>query len=164
MTRIRKSNASDGQRLVTIWRASVDATHDFLTPEDRQSIDTEVQSFLPMAEVWLAVDDHDQGIGFMGLADGRIESLFIHADHRGRGVGRALVDLAQSTSAVLTVEANEQSPQAVGFYQHLGFVIVGRSEDDEAGRPYPLLFLERRQAPDAACDPGRTGQGVRAAP
>ena len=41
---------------------------------------------------------------------------------------------------------NEQNPQAVGFYQHLGFVIYRRTSHDEEGNPYPLLYLKLPQA------------------
>lgn len=146
MIKIRKSRASDGERLVSIWRSAVDATHDFLEPADRVAIDAEVQSFLPQSEVWLAVDALDFGIGFMGTSDGSIESLFIDADFRGIGVGRRLVEFALASSTELTTEVNEQNEQAVGFYRHLGFETVRRSPTDESGRPYPLLHMRRGTA------------------
>jgi len=38
----------------------------------------------------------------------------------------------------------ENIPQtARGFYEALGFVVVGRSPLDETGRPRPLLHLRR---------------------
>ena len=39
------------------------------------------------------------------------------------------------------MDVNEQNVSAAGFYAHRGFEVVGRSETDEAGRPYPLLHL-----------------------
>ena len=36
---------------------------------------------------------------------------------------------------------NEQNPQAIGFYQHMGFVTYRRTEQDEEGGPYPLLYM-----------------------
>lgn len=38
---------------------------------------------------------------------------------------------------------NEQNPQAVGFYEHLGFVTYKRTVLDEEGNPYPLLYMKR---------------------
>ena len=38
---------------------------------------------------------------------------------------------------------NEQNPQARGFYEHMGFAVRERSELDEQGNPYPILFMER---------------------
>jgi putative acetyltransferase len=41
------------------------------------------------------------------------------------------------------VTVNEQDPQALGFYEHLGFSVYNRTETDEEGRPYPLLYMQR---------------------
>lgn len=141
MINIRNSRPSDGQRLVSIWRSAVDATHDFVDPADLEAIDREVQAFLPECPVWLAVDEADEGIGFMGLSGSRMESLFIDASYRGIGVGRQLVEFALASNSMLTTEVNEQNEQAVGFYRHLGFEVTGRTPTDEEGRPYPLLHL-----------------------
>ena len=42
---------------------------------------------------------------------------------------------------VREVTVNEQNPQAVGFYQHMGFEVYKRTETDEQGGPYPLLYM-----------------------
>lgn len=141
MIEIRESRASDGQSLVSIWRSAVDATHDFLDPLDREEIDAQVQAFLPASSVWLAVNDMDEGIGFMGLTDGNVDSLFIDGANRGLGVGRRLIEFALTTGAELTTQCNEQNGQAVGFYRHLGFVTERRTPLDEYGRAYPLLHM-----------------------
>ena len=39
------------------------------------------------------------------------------------------------------LDVNEQNPQALGFYLHEGFEVVGRSQTDGLGQPYPLLHL-----------------------
>jgi len=43
---------------------------------------------------------------------------------------------------VKKVDVNEQNEQAVGFYQHFEFEIIGRSELDSSGKPYPTLHME----------------------
>ena len=141
MTRIRQSTPADGERVVQIWRDAVDATHDFLTAADRAAIEAEVQAFLPAAPLWLAVDAADRPVGFMLLDGASMEALFIDPAHRGTGIGRALVEHALERHASLTTEVNEQNGQAVGFYERLGFVAVGRSERDGQGRAYPLIHL-----------------------
>jgi putative acetyltransferase len=141
MIRIRQSTPADGERAVQIWCDAVDATHDFLTVGDRAAIETEVRSFLPAAPLWLAVDTDDRPVGFMLLDGSSMEALFIDPAHRGTGVGRALVAHALERHSVLTTEVNEQNGQAVGFYERLGFVPVGRSELDGQGRAYPLIHL-----------------------
>ncbi|WP_353736292.1 hypothetical protein [Shewanella sp.] len=39
------------------------------------------------------------------------------------------------------VDVNEQNPQALGFYEHVGFKLVGRSPTDSQGKPFPLLHM-----------------------
>jgi putative acetyltransferase len=141
MVHIRQSTPADGERAVQIWCDAVDATHDFLSADDRVAIEAEVRSFLPAAPFWLAVDSADRPVGFMLLDGSSMEALFIDPAHHGAGVGRALVAHALERHPVLTTEVNEQNEQAVGFYERLGFVAVGRSEFDGQGRAYPLIHL-----------------------
>lgn len=146
MFEIRPSTREDGDRVVQIWRDAVDATHHFLTPEDRAAIDEQVQAFLPEMPLWLAVDRSGQVVGFMGLSNDHMDSLFIDPVVRGSGVGRMLVEHAISLHPVLTTDVNEQNAQAVGFYERLGFARTGRSPVDDQGRPYPLIHLRFEQA------------------
>ena len=138
---IRRARPLDNERALAIWRASVDATHHFLTPADRARIDLLVQDLLPRTEMWLAVDADGRPIGFMIAGEGRIEGLFVDPVHHGVGVGRALVAHARTESPVLTTEVNEQNEAALAFYEHIGFVRTGRSETDDQGLPYPLIHL-----------------------
>ena len=36
----------------------------------------------------------------------------------------------------------EYVPQEAGFYEHLGFQTYKRTECDEEGNPYPLLYMK----------------------
>lgn len=144
MIRIRPSRPEDATRVVDIWRRSVDATHHFLSPDDRRDIEAEVASFLPGVPLWLAVDAADRPMGFMLLGGSHMEALFIDPDHRGTGIGRALVTYALALQPCLTTDVNEQNAQAVGFYARMGFHPVGRSALDGRGRAYPLIYLRYR--------------------
>jgi putative acetyltransferase len=141
MIHFRASTPVDGQRVLEIWRRAVDATHDFLSSQDRHDIELEVVAFLPEAPLWLAADEDDRAIGFMLLSDSHMEALFIDPAHRGSGVGRALVQYALELHPGLTTDVNEQNVVANGFYTHLGFERIGRSAVDAQGRPYPLIHL-----------------------
>lgn len=67
--------------------------------------------------------------------------LFIHPDARGQGAGKRLLSYAVRTLGATTLDVNEQNEQAVGFYLHLGFEVIGHSALDGAGKPYPLLHM-----------------------
>ncbi|MCR8489579.1 acetyltransferase [Ochrobactrum sp. WV_118_8] len=141
MIHIRKSNKADAPALTEIWRASVLATHDFLSRDDFLEIEKLVAGqYLPNVEVWL-IEDAGKPVGFMGMSEHHIDSLFIAPDQRGKGIGKQMIAHAKTLGSPLTVDANEQNLQGVGFYRHMGFVETGRSETDDQGRPYPLLHL-----------------------
>ena len=141
MLKIRMSRPDEGDQVIAIWKSSVDATHDFLSADDRVEIEKEVVGFFSETPVWVAVNAEDQALGFMFLHDGHLEALFIDAAARGLGVGKTLLLHALSLYPNLTVDVNEQNQQAVGFYQHMGFQVFGRSPVDSQGRAYPLLHL-----------------------
>ena len=138
---IRVSRPDEAERLLAIWRAAVDATHDFLSPEDRVAIDRETEAYLLSASPWVAVDADDRPVGFLCLAGAHLDSLFIHPLRRGAGVGRQLVNFAASMHPALTTEVNAQNAQALGFYRRMGFVETGRTSLDDQGRPYPLIRM-----------------------
>ncbi|MCC7124921.1 MAG: acetyltransferase, partial [Acidobacteria bacterium] len=121
---------------------AVDATHHFLTPEDRLAIDEMVCGFLPHAPLWLAVDENDYPLAFMLIDDGHMEALFVDPAWRGTGIGAALVQHGLALHPGMTTDVNEQNDQAVRFYERMGFRQTGRSPIDGQGRPYPLIHLE----------------------
>ncbi|WP_313045162.1 acetyltransferase [Pantoea eucalypti] len=141
MLDIRMSRPSEASEIIQIWKSSVDATHDFLTAHDRQEIEKEVVGFFSETPVWVATNHDDQLFGFMFLHEGHLEALFVAASARGLGVGKRLILHALALHPELSIDVNEQNQQAVGFYQHMGFQVSGRSERDNQGRPYPLLHL-----------------------
>jgi len=143
MLKIRISRLSETSEIIQIWKNSVDATHDFLTAHDRQEIEKEVVSFFSQTPVWVATNQEDQPLGFMFLHEGHLEALFVDASARGLGVGKRLISYALDLHPDLRVDVNEQNQQAVGFYQHMGFQVSGRSGQDNQGRPYPLLHLSK---------------------
>lgn len=142
---IRKSRPDDSARVIDIWRDAVDATHDFLAPADRASIEVEVQAFLPLAPLWLAVGDDDSALGFMLLDGSHMEALFIDPAQHRRGIGGRLLAHAQSLHPIMSTDVNEQNAQATHFYRRHGFVEIGRSAHDNQGRPYPLIHLRMQR-------------------
>ncbi len=81
--------------------------------------------------------------GFMGIADHMLEMLFIGDEYRGQGMGKELLQYGIDHYAVNKLAVNEQNPLAKGFYEHMGFEVYKRTELDEQGEPYPLLYMQR---------------------
>ena len=129
--------------LLNVWESSVRATHHFLSDAEVKQIKEYVPQALGGVE-HLVVAENEQGspIAFMGAENGRLEMLFIAPAERGKGVGKTLLQYAIQNYGVREVTVNEQNPQAVGFYQHMGFETYKRTAQDEQGGPYPLLYMK----------------------
>lgn len=129
-------------RLVELWEVSVRATHDFLSEEDIRGIRTYVPDALrSIADLRIVRDAEGVPVAFMGCDGRRLEMLFVDPACRGAGVGTALVREAFA-AGVTEVVVNEQNPSARGFYEHVGFAVCGRSERDEQGGPFPILYMK----------------------
>jgi putative acetyltransferase len=59
----------------------------------------------------------------------------------GKGRRKLLLQYAIAEFGANEVDVNEQNPQGVAFYRHMGFEQVGRSELDGQGNPFPLLHM-----------------------
>ncbi len=131
--------------VMSVWEASVRATHYFLKEEDilffRKLIP---EKYLDAVQLYAVRDFDNTILGFSGVSDDTIEMLFIHPDARGKGIGSVLLNHAVNELHLYKVDVNEQNEQAVGFYLHMGFSVAGRSELDGTGKPHPLLHLEMK--------------------
>ncbi len=138
---IRPATADDHAALLSLWLASVRATHSFLTEDDIQGLLPIVRDVaLPNLEIWV-VQCPDAVAGFIGLADAHVEALFVAPEFFRRGYGVALLEHVRSGKGALTVDVNEQNPAALAFYLANGFEVGGRSPLDASGNPFPLLHL-----------------------
>lgn len=130
-------------QLIDVWEQSVTATHAFLSEAEIAEIKTVVSPAL-MTIPRLMIIRHpeiQQPVAFMGIDAPRLEMLFIAPAARGQGLGRQLLQYAIQREGVTELDVNEQNPQAIGFYEHLGFKTVRRSELDGQGKPYPILTM-----------------------
>lgn len=130
------------RELLGVWERSVRATHLFLSDGEVRSIREYVpQALLGVAHLLVAKDEVGAPAAFMGVEDGALEMLFIDPEERGKGLGRRLLRLGIESYGVRRLAVNEQNPRAAGFYEHMGFEAYARSETDEQGNPYPILYM-----------------------
>ncbi|WAH60203.1 GNAT family N-acetyltransferase [Pseudomonas silvicola] len=147
---VHTPRANDYPELTRLWEASVRATHHFLPDSYITLLRGLVEKHYLDAVMLICCKDERQRItGFAGVAAGKVEMLFIHPDFRGQGIGTRLLDFAFDHLNADQLDVNEQNEQAFGFYLKQGFEVVGRSEVDGMGQPYPLLHLRRAQRQSA---------------
>ena len=132
-------------RLLQVWEDSARATHLFLSDAEIKDIKEYVpQALNGIAHLVTAEDETGRPVAFMGIENGTLEMLFIAPEERGKGLGRRLLQYGMEHYAVRQLTVNEQNPQARGFYEHMGFHVYKRTDFDEQGNPYPLLYMRRR--------------------
>ena len=142
---VRNRTAALLEALLEVWEASVRATHHFLSDAEVMQIKQYVPHALE-AVSHLVIVEREQGrpIAFLGVECDQLEMLFLLPAERGKGLGAHMLQYAIENYGVRELTVNEQNPQAVGFYAHMGFRTYKRTEVDEQGNPYPLLYMHRR--------------------
>lgn len=136
---------ADYPRIVEVWEASVRATHHFVSEADIEFFRPLVRDGLPhVAHLICVRDTSNRVVGFIGVVDKKVEMLFIDPGFRSQRLGRRLMSYAITELGATLVDVNEQNEQAAGFYKHLGFVVIERSELDSTGKPYPILHMQLR--------------------
>ena len=129
-------------RLLAVWEGSVRATHLFLSDGEIKSIKEYVpQALNGISHLVIAEDEAGRPAAFMGIEDGTLEMLFISPEERGKGLGKRLIQYGIANYDVQRLAVNEQNPQAKGFYERMGFRVYKRTDYDEQGNPYPLLYM-----------------------
>lgn len=130
--------------LINVWEQSVRATHLFLSDAEIKQIKEYVPQALREVKHLIVVEfKPNEAVAFMGIENQRLEMLFLSPEERGKGIGGQLLQYGIHNYQIREVTVNEQNPQAVGFYEHMGFAAYKRTDLDEQGNPYPLLYMKR---------------------
>ena len=130
MEAIDRNPTLTGQ-LLEVWESSVKAIHLFLSEEEIENIKNYVpQAIQEIPYLIIAVNEHQVPIGFISDVE------------RGKGLGRELLTFGIEKYSVNDLAVNEQNPLAKGFYEYMGFKVYKRTECDEQGNPYPLLYMK----------------------
>ena len=132
------------EQLLKVWESSVKATHLFLSNDEISHIKKYVPQAINCVSILVIAESEDRNpLGFMGISDKTLEMLFISNENRGQGIGKQLLQYGIDNYLLNELTVNEQNPLAKGFYEHMGFEIYKRTELDEQGNPYPLLYMKR---------------------
>lgn len=157
---IRPLFLPDIPEAMAVWESSVLASHDFLSAEDyaffRDLVENVLHQILgnkggmrgiltnPKSAPFHGLfDDKDILCGIMSVQNGGINALFIHGDMRRKGYGSVLMRYALHELGAYKVTVNEQNPPAIRFYQKWNFEVYKRTDLDQTGKPYPILYMQR---------------------
>lgn len=140
---VKDRTASLIEQLLVVWESSVKATHLFLSESEIENIKKYVpQALKEIPHLMIVENDNQVPVGFMGIVEQHLEMLFIAHEERGKGAGKVLLKYGIEQYKVNDLAVNEQNPLAQGFYEHMGFKVYKRTECDEQGNPYPLLYMK----------------------
>jgi ribosomal protein S18 acetylase RimI-like enzyme len=144
MFTVRRAEAGDAQRIGAVFDAAVRegwkymgelAAHAMFPPEEW---DAEVAKHAPPNAMLVAIDEADWLVGFAAVhpAEGEMFLLFVHPDHAGRGVGRALLAAAhEALRSAGCREAflytHEQNERAIAVYEAAGYRRDGTVRESE---------------------------------
>lgn len=145
ITEVKERTTRLMDQLLNVWEKSVRETHLFLSDNEIKTIKGYVpQALNGIAHLIVASNGNGVPIAFMGIEDRTLEMLFITPEERGKGFGKKLMWYGIENYTVQKLAVNEQNPQAEEFYKHMGFKVYKRTEYDEQGNPYPLLYMSRQ--------------------
>ena len=132
------------QQLVNVWETSVRATHLFLSDAEIENIKQYVpQALQEIPQLIVGIDEAEEPIAFMGIDHQKLEMLFVRDSERGKGFGKMLMQYGMEKYSISTLTVNEQNPLAKRFYEKMGFSVYKRTEWDEQGNPYPILYMKK---------------------
>jgi ribosomal protein S18 acetylase RimI-like enzyme len=141
---IRRAEAIDAQAIGAVFDAAVRegwrylgelAAHPMFPPEEW---DDDVARHAPPNAMLVAANETNRVIGFVAVhpAEGEMYLLFVHPDHAGCGVGRALLDAAH---AILRsagcreafLYTHEQNERAIAVYEAAGYRRDGTARESD---------------------------------
>ena len=130
-------------KLCIVWKKSVRETHLFLSEYEIEKISKYIPSALKgIDRLMIISNSSNEPVGFMGIEERKLEMLFILPEERRKGLGKRLLQYGIEKYAVNELGVNEQNPQAKGFYEYMGFRTYKRTDMDEQGNPYPILYMK----------------------
>jgi GNAT superfamily N-acetyltransferase len=149
---VRRASDDDAAAIAEVWLRAFASAYAFPhahTDDDvRRWIRDEVVSG---KETWVGQDDRGV-VGFIALAPGWVEHLYIDPVAQGEGIGRRLLELAMTrdTTGELQLWTFQANDRARRFYARNGFVEVEMTEgtSNEERQPDVRLVWRRPAGPD----------------
>jgi putative acetyltransferase len=143
MKKISTVSKEEHDQIVEVWELSVRATHDFLLEDDFDYYKRMIKNkYLDNVQLYAVRNRVDKILGFMGVADDKIEMLFVHPKEMRKGIGKSLLGYAVNKLNIKKVDVNEQNKNAIKFYNKYGFITHEKTTKDSEGKNYPILKMK----------------------
>jgi len=130
------------EQMISVWEKSVRSTHHFVSSEEVDRLKELVKQIDFYSYTVYCLLAESKVIGFVGVEDDVIESLFLDPAYIGQKLGTKLMDFALNELKADKVNVNEENADAIKFYSKFGFVTYERTEKDAYGNDYPILKMK----------------------
>ena len=146
---VRRMRDDELEAVVAVWHASRRRAHWHIPAHRAFTIDDDrgfmVEKMLPRNELWVAERD-ERIAGFMAVAPGWVNQLYVAVEAQRTGVGSALIEHAKSLMDDIRLHTFQANAPARAFYARHGFeeVAFGLSDPPEHE---PDVLLRWRAAP-----------------
>ncbi|MFE4611644.1 N-acetyltransferase family protein [Streptomyces niveus] len=127
---VRRAVPADASDISGLWLRSFAAALPTVTrPHSEQQVHAWIRDIvLPTQETWVATAG-ETVVGMMVIEGGDVDQLYLDPDHRGRGIGARLIDLAKRRRpAGLSLWTFQINGPARRFYERQGFVPVEKTD------------------------------------
>ncbi|MDD1780100.1 GNAT family N-acetyltransferase [Enterovibrio sp. ZSDZ35] len=123
------------EQTIAVWRRSKETALGIPEMHSLESHRYYLNRILaPSHRIFVAVEKtSDTVLGMMAMDSKHISQLYIHPDHQCRGIGSALVELAQENAERLQLYTFEINLPARAFWEKHGFIEqeIGQHDNEE---------------------------------
>ncbi len=131
---LREYQAPDLEPLLNTWAAASTQAHPFLTAEFQAQERLNIPNlYLPNAETWVW-EEQGRVVAFIALLGDEVGALFVDPAQQRKGIGRALMDHAQSLRGQLEVEVFKENALGRSFYASYGFELMHENLHEPTGQ------------------------------
>jgi len=143
---IRAYKESDLNAVLDSWEAATRLAHEFMADNfialQRKNV---AEVYLPNTDTWVAEVDGDV-MGFIALMGSEVGAIFLQPSHHGKGIGKALMDKAQSLHGNLEVEVFKENTIGRNFYSKYGFELLEEKFHEPTGQELLRLKYTAKNA------------------
>lgn len=143
---MRRLAPSDAEATAQVHRASFDDRLPWLaglhTPDEDRAYFANV--VFDECEVWGSFDG-DGLIGFIAFRENWIDQLYVLPAYQGRGIGAALLAVAQARFSEIQLWTFQKNDAARSFYENRGFVIAEQTDGSRNDEREPDVLYTWRE-------------------